>query len=342
MSGAGRGLRGRLHELAREARARTGSRDVAWLLGLEASCVAAELAGRLCLHLAEGPGLWLVGAWALAYQLSVKAQLNHSVMHGAFAGLPGAERFTPERYETLAIPFRSKTWGDAHRVHHQHPSLLDGDPDTAHPLFRVHPGTPFRWWHRLNAFVGALFTFELWALDYDRFLKRTGRRAASDRGELRKLAAYVGWQLVLFPALAGARWGPVLLGGLFAVAIRNLIFTALQTASSVGAHVSTRHAERPCPPRGDERVRFQVETSKNFELGPLLRILCGGLDRHIEHHLFPHLPPSQLHALAPEVRALCRAHGIRYEEHPSLFASLRDSVGWLRRLGRAPRPEPPS
>ncbi len=324
----------RLQAMGRQARAQVGAEDLRLLKRLKASSHLAQALGRVALHLAGTPFSWLLGVLALAYHLALEAQLNHSIMHGAFVGLPGAGRYTPDRYEAIALPFRSRTWRDAHRIHHQHPSLLEGDPDTVHPLFRMHPTQGFRWWHRCNAFIGAFFTFEHWAFDYDAFLKRTGHRAKDDRGEWKKLALHVGYQYLLFPALAGPRWWVVLLGGVAAAVIRNLVFTALQTASSVGCEVSSRHALRTDAPRGDERVRFQVETSKDFGLHGVWKQLCGGLDRHIEHHLWPHLPPNRLAALSPEVRALCQQHGLRYTEYPTIWASLADSLRWLSSLAR--------
>ena len=109
-----------IHALGVEVRARTGRADVVLLRQLKASCRIAEVIGRVCLHFAVGPWVWLFGLLSLAYQLSVEAQLNHSIMHGAYVGLPGAEGFTPSRYEALALPFQSRTWRDAHRIHHQH------------------------------------------------------------------------------------------------------------------------------------------------------------------------------------------------------------------------------
>jgi NADPH-dependent stearoyl-CoA 9-desaturase len=321
-----------IHAMGRQARAAAGAEDVAHLKRMKASCRLAEVLGRLLLISGGGPVAWFFGTLFVAYQLSCEAQLNHSIMHGAFVGLPGAGRYVPWRYETLAIPFRSKTWRDAHRIHHANPSRLGADPDTVHPLFRMHAAQGFRVWHRLNAVIGWLFTFEHWAFDYDAFLKRHGHRENTDRSELPKVALYVLYQLVLWPALAGPRWLPVLLGCIAAIVIRNVVFTALQTGSSVGHEVSTRHA------RGahDDWLVFQMETSKNFVLRGLLRVLCGGLDRHIEHHLWPHLPPLRLHALSPRVKQLCAQHGVRYAEFPSLRASLNDSVSYLHSLSRRP------
>jgi NADPH-dependent stearoyl-CoA 9-desaturase len=321
-----------LDSLGRAARARVGSRDLAWLRALKASTILAELAGRLALQFVATAWGWCFGVAALGYSLSVEAQLNHSIMHGAYDGLPGAGPFTKDRYETLAVPFRCRTWRDAHRIHHAHPSLLGKDPDTLHPLFRVHEDVPWRPWHLGNAFLGALFTFEHWAFDYDSFLKTLGGRPRGDRRELGKLLLYVGYQLVLFPALAGRRWPAVLAAGVTAIVLRNLVFTGLQTASSVGARVSTLHPRDHKHADRAAWLRFQIETSKNFALRGPLALVCGGLHRHIEHHLFPALPPTQLAALSPEVRALCVEHGVRYEEHPSFRASLSDSLAHLWRL----------
>jgi fatty acid desaturase len=49
-----------------------------------------------------------------------------------------------------------------------------------------------------------------------------------------------------------------------------------------------------------------------------------GLDRQIEHHLFPTLPPARLREIAPEVRAICERHGVAYKTDT-----------WRRRLQKA-------
>jgi linoleoyl-CoA desaturase len=322
----------RLHELGRRARSLPDRRDLALLRALKWSTRAADLGGRICLYLASGPLSWMLGAALVSYYLAVEAQLNHSIMHGAYARVPGAGRFTPERYETLAIPFQSRTWRDAHRIHHARPSIVADDPDTTHSLFRVHEATPWRHWHFLNTWIGALLTFECWAFDYDHFLKKAGKRDARDRSEIKKLAIYFFYQYVLFTVIAGERWKSVLAGAIVATVVRNLIFTGLQLASSVGRDVSTAHAIASQRKTGAAYHRFQIETSKNFVLRGIWRVLSGGLDRHIEHHLFPYLPPSRLGEVSDEVREICRRHGIRYAEFPSVWSSLKDSLAHLANL----------
>jgi NADPH-dependent stearoyl-CoA 9-desaturase len=322
----------KIKDLGRKAHSDLGAKDLRLFKRLKLSSITTQILGRLILNFISGPWAWITGMGMVAYSLSVEAQMNHSVMHGAFEKIDGADRFVPEKYETLAIPFQSKTWGDAHRIHHSNPSLMDLDPDTIHPLIRVHKDTPWRPWHIFNTFLGAIFVFECWAFDYDGFLKNSGNREKSDRGEIRKFLLYISYQYILFPVLAGHRWAPVLAANIGAAIIRNLVFIALQTGSSVGSKVSTLHHRNYGKKTPMEWYRFQIESSKNYILGKYWKNIFGGLDRHIEHHLFPNLPPNRLHAISPELRELCKQNSINYEEHSSLMTSFGDSLSYLWKL----------
>lgn len=322
--------------LGKEARAQLGPKEVRSLRTLKRLSQTAELIGRLGLQLSGHPLVWGAGVAFLVLHLGLEAQLNHSIQHGIYARLPHTEDFARKRYETLALPLQTKTWREAHRIHHANPSVLGRDPDTVHPLFRVHPERPWRFWNLFNTFLGAIFVFECWGRDYDSFLKAAGHRDKRDWSEAKKLLAFFAYQFLLFPLLAGERALSVLLANLLAVLLRNFIFVALQTASSVGENVSIRHAQKSGAGSRGQWARFQVETSKNYKAPRLYTLLSGGLDRHIEHHLFPTLPPMKLRELSPRVRDLCLRYGVRYEEYASPWQSLRDSFRHLLRLSWPP------
>ncbi len=78
---------------------------------------------------------------------------------------------------------------------------------------------------------------------------------------------------------------------------------------------------------------MQVEATNNFEVSRPISILCGGLDRQIEHHLFPQLPPNRLREIAPEVRAVCERHGVHYRT-ASWGRTLAAALGHIRTLSR--------
>ncbi len=64
-----------------------------------------------------------------------------------------------------------------------------------------------------------------------------------------------------------------------------------------------------------------------------LSILCGALDRQIEHHLFPKLPPERLRQISPRVRAACEKFGVRYQT-ASWGATLKRALRRIADLGR--------
>jgi NADPH-dependent stearoyl-CoA 9-desaturase len=324
-----------IHRIGVETRASIGERDVKIMKRQMAVSRFCEGVGRLLLQTASSPWSWLVGLLALIFHLSMESQFVHSIMHGAYGGLPGAEGFTPKKYETIAVPMRCKTWGDAHHIHHRRPSLLNEDPDTVHPLYRVHEEVRWRWYHVFNTFLAQSIVFECLVFNYDKFLKTVGIRKHDDRGDLKKFAAFILYQYVFFAVLAGENWKQVLIANLLAVLIRNLSVSSLQMASSIGHQVSTRHHRNSEHKTREDWLRFQVETSKNFGFPKLFRPFVGGLDRHIEHHLFPNLPPNRLYECSSQVQKICATHAVIYQEFPSMPLSLRDSFSYLQRLARS-------
>jgi fatty acid desaturase len=55
------------------------------------------------------------------------------------------------------------------------------------------------------------------------------------------------------------------------------------------------------------------------------RRFTGGLNRQVEHHLFPTLPRHNLGQAQELIRAFCSKHGLYYEVRTSCCASL----AWL-------------
>jgi fatty acid desaturase len=70
---------------------------------------------------------------------------------------------------------------------------------------------------------------------------------------------------------------------------------------------------------------LQVRATRNYTGGVGTHFVCGGLDKQIEHHLFPTLPRHRLGRAAPIVRAWCAELGLPYPER-SLSSSLVRAV----------------
>jgi len=75
-------------------------------------------------------------------------------------------------------------------------------------------------------------------------------------------------------------------------------------------------------PRIDDFLERILTEEVPFENRPDFRIFYGGLDTHIEHHMFPDLPPNRQREIAPAVRTIAARHGLPYHETP-LLESMR-------------------
>lgn len=60
-------------------------------------------------------------------------------------------------------------------------------------------------------------------------------------------------------------------------------------------------------------VRSQLASTRNIHASLFNDWFTGGLNRQIEHHLFPTLPRHNLRKAQERVRALCAKHGLFYE-----------------------------
>ena len=59
----------------------------------------------------------------------------------------------------------------------------------------------------------------------------------------------------------------------------------------------------------------------------------GGLNYHLEHHLFPTICHIHYPAITKIVQEACRDHGINYAEHKSFRTGVAAHYRWLRRMG---------
>src|SRR5690606_34470202 len=213
---------------------------------------------------------------------------------------------------------------------YQYTSIVGRDPDLAFGGLRLSPRVRYRPLHALqpvsnlatwlnfataiNAHVTGLLDVYFGGGD-DKPLQLRDRSLRSvvraHRRFFRKAAAYYAREYVLFPMLAGPFFWKVLLGNVLSEIARDVYAGAIIYCGHVGA------TDFPADTRATGRAQFyvaQVEATCNTDVPPLVSVLSGALDRQIEHHLFPRLPPNRLREIAPRVRELCREHGISYRE----------------------------
>ena len=75
----------------------------------------------------------------------------------------------------------------------------------------------------------------------------------------------------------------------------------------------------------------ELTVTRNLGASRLHDFLFGGLNNHIEHHLFPSMPTVRLRAARRITRDFCRWHGLPYREM-SWFAAAREVKAHFRAM----------
>ena len=224
-------------------------------------------------------------------------------------------------------------WRYGHNRHHAAPNVRGRDLDQAE---RWDPERRYR--TRLGAFVGLLLLSRFRGRYLPKTLLLLGLRDGyfcyrhhRDRfaGELAGSCLGLGAQLAYLSWLFGG-WGPALF----------LLHTSLGlvylNAAFAGNHYDLDSFDEP-EAAGLAFDELQLRTTRNYADGPLAGFVFGGLERQIEHHLFPGMPRRGLRKAEPFVRAYCAARGLPYRVEPftgAMSAVLRfhlDAPGGARR-----------
>ena len=244
------------------------------------------------------------------------AFLSHEAGHGALTGNRRLAAGAGLVYTTLLTGFCYVYFQHFHRPHHRHTNARAHDPDMQSALFTLYAQSAHgkSWFGRLvTRHQAVLIWILIWLqgltlkLDSLVFLARNARSTRVEQAVL---------------VLHYAMWiAPVFVLG-FADAWLNYSVMTLLIGGNTGAvflvnHIGTRVVEP------EERESFflrELEVTRNLGTSRLAGILIGGLNNHIEHHLFPAMPTARLPRARVITREFCRRHGIPYREMSYLEA----------------------
>lgn len=331
-----------LDALRAEVEAELGEVDVAYIRRVRATSRRLQILGRGLIHFSLDPVTWGIGVGALSvHKLLELIEIGHTVLHGTYDHLDPDPALHARTFHWRA-PIDEESWRTAHNLrHHQFTNITKRDPDLDFGLLRLGAGVPFRPFHLLQP-VSNLATWLYFTSTIDMHVTGLidiypGRESApiatrtwagvwaAHRAAFSKLLRYYGREYVFFPALAGPFFWKVLAGNVASEIVKDVYAAATIYCGHVGA---TEYPEGSHAKGRAQWYMMQAEGSRDFEVRGLFALLCGGLERQIEHHLFPRLPPNRLREIAPRVRAICEEHGVNYRTGtwPSVLGDV------LRRL----------
>jgi len=270
------------------------------------------------------------------------AMTGHEGSHKSFSSSKARNNIVNYLAFPLFSGLSTLYWRDKHdRFHHGHPNVEGLDPDIKPWPFASslgdHEKSPAgpKWWQR-NMQSWAFWPMSsLLALGMRRssliHLKNYPSQRGIDRTWVVDVVCvsmhYVAWLVI--PSLI---WGPL-----------AAFYVYCATWALVGTFLTLiflpAHAGMPIMHTQNHDWVHQIETTRNLEMPKLVSFFFIGLDRQVEHHLFPKIPHRNLPEATRITREFCAKHGIPYHSEPYLMA-LADSARFMRSAWRTPSMDP--
>jgi fatty acid desaturase len=225
-------------------------------------------------------------------------------------------------------------WVPKHNAHHAHPNEIGRDPDIgeAAPLTPGdRPGPIASWLARWQAPLFfplmLLRSSGMHVLGIKRLCQRRDHTCATEAALLLLHAAvYLTLVLTVLSPLKALAF----------IATQQAVFSVY-----LGISFAPNHKAMPIiePATGASFARRQVTTARNITGGPLVTFMLGGLNRQIEHHLFPSMPRPNLPRVQALVRDFCTTTNLGYSEE-NIIESFRQIIHHLSDTATTATPRP--
>ena len=226
-------------------------------------------------------------------------------------------------------------WVPKHNAHHAHPNEMGRDPDIGEGFALASSDAPgngrgslgswlARWQGPLFFPLMLLRSGGMHVLGIKRLLRRRDHASAVEASLIMLHAAlYLTVVLLVLSPLKALAF----------VAVQQAVFSLY-----LGISFAPNHKGMPIIESATATgfARRQVVTARNISGGPFITFMLGGLNRQIEHHLFPSMPRPNLRRVQGLVRDFCVATDLGYREE-SFVESFRQIVHHLSDAGAAAR-----
>jgi len=327
---------------------RTGRRPRGgWRLHLKTAIILSCFAGSYALLVFVARAWWQAVPLAVLLGLAtagIGTNIQHDGGHRAYSDRRWVNRAMAATLDLIGGS--SHVWHWKHTlVHHTYVNITGYDTDIdLGRLARLSPHQERLAFHRWQH----LYLWPLYGLLAVKWQLLTDfRHVATGRLCRHSIPRPKGWDLVLFVVGKAAffTWafavpmlfhpiGVVLLYYCVAAGVLGLVLSVVfQLPHCVP------QADFPLPREGTERMEnpwavHQASVTLDFaRSNRALGWLVGGLNFHLEHHLFPVICHTHYPGLSGIVEQTCRDLGVKYAEHESFCAGVAEHYRWLRQMG---------
>jgi linoleoyl-CoA desaturase len=289
-------------------------------------------------------GLALAVALGLTTAL-IGFNIQHDAGHSAYSNRPWVNKLMALTMDMIGGS--SHVWHVKHGVvHHTYVNITGWDNDIAvGALGRLSPHQKQRRFHRFQHWYFWLLYGLIaikWQLVDDFRTVISGRqgRHRFPRPKGGNLARFILGKTLFFSIAFGI---PMVFHPWWAVLFFYTV-AAITLGATLGVVFQLPHcveaAAFPLPVEGTNRMEHpwavhQAEVTLDFaQKNPVLTYFLGGLNFHLEHHLFPMICHINYPAMSGVVQKTCREFGVRYQAHPTFLSGVAAHYRWLKKMGR--------
>jgi fatty acid desaturase len=259
--------------------------------------------------------------------------IAHEAGHGAITRNRWLAASIGHFFNTFLTALCYSHFQKIHVCHHSHCNERDHDIDLQSALFSLYPEAKQANTSVLGRLVTRYQAYLIWPLvslqgftlkiDSLGTLRQNPQQTRVDQ-------AVLVLHLMLWFGL------PVYLLGLADAALNYVLMTwfigpYLGTVFLVN-HIGT-HVVRP----GERMSGFvrKLTTTRNLGSSRADDLFFGGLNNHVEHHIFPSIPSAHLRKARIITRGFCRQHGLCYQEMP-WYQAATEVFRYLQQIARQP------
>jgi fatty acid desaturase len=283
--------------------------------------------GGYALLLTDPPVLVEVATLFIMAVVSVQAGfIAHEAGHGAITRNVRVARFIGRLFNTLLTALTYSHFQYIHTRHHAYCNNRSKDPDIRSDVFSLYPQAVAEKQNAVSRFITRYQRYLIWPLvslqgfslkvDSIKTLRRLPERTRVDQ-------VLLVVHLLLWLGL------PTYILGL-STALANYLLMTWFIGPYLGSvflvnHIGT-HVVEP-----DEKMPVFLQrliTTRNLGSSRLANLYFGGINHHIEHHLFPTIPSARLAKARRITRDFCKEHGLPYQE-TSWLQAVDETVSYL-------------
>ncbi|AEF42903.1 fatty acid desaturase [Hoyosella subflava] len=337
-----RALSEEIQDLYARTKAKVGEEDLAHIRAVSAYSKAIDARRRELLRSGGPKAVSRAVVLEMLYRLLQFSELGHNIIHGSYDHLPNAGEFHSDRYDWDFNVDIAEWKVMHHEGHHPNTNILGRDHDLGYSVVRAQAGQDWFGHHALQLLlVGGATPFFTQVAPF--VVSNAARQMTNSpffSVDTLRVPAKVAYRdtvrrLITEPRAAGSRFLPTLLGNHVGGVVGYLAVLFLVIIEHHAGDVEVFPEPGPDETR-DQYYTRQIRATRNFlrndkldsmlqrileeevpfENRPDFRIFYGGLDTHVEHHLFPDLPPNRQREIAPQVKDIALRHGLPYHETP--------------------------